>query len=153
MLQGVIFCFIICFLARCEGFKPFSKPLGAINSISVDKRLRNANIPVRMLPSELIAMGDYANEIERATGPEIYGPIFRAGLLLFASGVISACITTFLVVKFDKWKDLEDEFKAGKESQLADMKKSEEEAAKKKASSLFDQKEPELSEQLKNLDL
>ena len=69
----------------------------------------------------LIAVGDYAAEIENAVGEEIYSPIFKSGLLLFGSGVISAFIAAFIVSKSDAWDDLGNEFEQGKIKQLIEL--------------------------------
>ena len=69
----------------------------------------------------LIAMGDYAAEIEKATGTEIYSPIFKSGLLLFASGLISAFIAAFIVAKSNSWEALGTEFDEGKMKQLIEL--------------------------------
>ena len=50
--------------------------------------------------SFLVAMGDYAAEIEKnVVGEEVYGPIFKAGLFLFLSGLISAFVSAFIISK------------------------------------------------------
>ena len=69
----------------------------------------------------LIAIGDYAAEIEKATGTEIYSPIFKSGLLLFASGLISAFIAAFIVAKSNSWEALGVEFDEGKMKQLIEL--------------------------------
>eukprot|EP01038_Epipyxis_sp_PR26KG_P011548 gene11548-15467_t len=66
----------------------------------------------------LSATADYAAEIEMAVGEEVYSPIFKAGLFLFVSGIISTVIAGFIISKADSWEDLDDEFQRGKESQL-----------------------------------
>jgi hypothetical protein len=76
-------------------------------------------VPLRALPSQLIAMGDYASEIEKAVGTEVYGPIFQAGLFLFLSGVISATIAGFIINAADSWDDLDKEFQEGKDADVA----------------------------------
>ena len=58
--------------------------------------------------SQLIAVqADYTAEIEMAVGTEVYGPIFKAGLFLFASGLVSAFVAAFIVSKSDSWDELE----------------------------------------------
>jgi hypothetical protein len=69
----------------------------------------------------LIAVGDYAAEIEKAVGEEIYSPIFKSGLVLFGSGLISAFIAAFIVSKSDSWAELGDEFERGKIKQLIEL--------------------------------
>ena len=66
----------------------------------------------------LIAVGDYAAEIEKTVGTEVYTPIFRAGLFLFISGLISAFIAAFIITKANSWDDIYAEFERGKESKL-----------------------------------
>ena len=66
-------------------------------------------------------MADYASEIENAVGIEIYGPIFKAGLFLFVSGVFSAAVVSAIVSKADTWEALDEEFDVGKNSQLVKM--------------------------------
>ena len=70
--------------------------------------------------SQLVAAGgaDYASEIENAVGEEIYGPIFKAGVFLFVSGVVAAFGVAFIVSKSDSWNELQDEFDMGKQKQL-----------------------------------
>jgi hypothetical protein len=68
--------------------------------------------------SALIAVGDYAAEIEKAVGTEVYTPIFKAGLFLFVSGIVSAFVAAFIISKSDSWEGLNDEFERGKESKL-----------------------------------
>ena len=70
--------------------------------------------------SQFIAAGgaDYASEIENAVGEEIYGPIFKAGLFLFGSGIVAAFGVAFIVSKSDTWNELESEFDDGKKKQL-----------------------------------
>eukprot|EP01041_Mallomonas_annulata_P000895 gene895-1732_t len=66
----------------------------------------------------LIAVGDFAAEIEGSVGTEIYAPIFRAGLFIVFSGFISAIIAGVLVNAGDSWDELGMEFERGKEAQL-----------------------------------
>ena len=69
--------------------------------------------------SIIVAVGDYAAEIEAATvGTEVYTPIFQAGLFIFLSGFISAIIAAFIISKSNSWDDIENEFQLGKEAQL-----------------------------------
>ena len=70
------------------------------------------------LSSSFVTMGDYAGEIENAVGEEIYSPIFKAGIFLFASGIVSAIATAFIVSKSNSWESLEEEFEKGKVAQL-----------------------------------
>ena len=71
------------------------------------------------VPSLLLTVGDYAAEIEKSTvGEEVYGPIFRAGLFLFLSGVVSEFIVAAIVTKAGTWDSLKDEFDEGKRSQF-----------------------------------
>jgi hypothetical protein len=68
--------------------------------------------------SILIGVGDYAAEIEKAVGTEVYTPIFKAGIFLFLSGIISSFIAAFIISKSDSWEELNLEFERGKESKL-----------------------------------
>lgn len=61
----------------------------------------------------LLAVGDYATEIENSVGSEIYSPIFKAGLFIFVSGLVSAFLAAFIVSKADSWDGLEEEFQLG----------------------------------------
>lgn len=65
-------------------------------------------------------MADPAAEIEAAVGEEIYGPIFKAGIFIFASGLVSAFIAAAIVSSRDSWDDLDSEFEQGKMKQLID---------------------------------
>lgn len=62
----------------------------------------------------LLAVGDYATEIENSVGSEIYAPIFKAGLFIFISGLVSAFLAAFIVSKADSWDGLEEEFQLGR---------------------------------------
>ena len=70
-----------------------------------------------------VTVGDYAAEIEKATGTEIYGPIMQAGVFLFISGFISAFIAAFIISKSNSWEGLAEEFEAGKQAQLDEFEK------------------------------
>ena len=85
--------------------------------------VKESSLKLNMFPdsSVLIAVGDYASEIENAVGTEIYSPIFKAGLILFASGLISAFIAAFIISKSDSWEELGNEFERGKIAQLIDL--------------------------------
>ena len=61
---------------------------------------------------------DYVTEIQNAVGIEIYTPIFKAGLFLFVSGILSAAITALIINSADTWSELAEEIQLGKESQL-----------------------------------
>lgn len=77
--------------------------------------------PLKMVsdPSLLLsAVLDYSAEIEASVGTEIYSPIFKAGLTLFASGILAAVAAAFIISKADTYGDLVDEFERGKEGQL-----------------------------------
>ena len=70
-------------------------------------------------PSFLVsAVLDYSAEIESSVGTEVYAPIFKAGLTLFASGVLAAFAAAFIISKSDSFGDLADEFDRGKQTQL-----------------------------------
>lgn len=64
-------------------------------------------------------MGDYAAEIEKASvGEEVYAPIFRAGIFLFLSGLVSAAAAAFIISKANSWEALGQEFEDGKKDKL-----------------------------------
>lgn len=69
----------------------------------------------------LIAVGDYAAEIEKGVGEEIYAPIFKSGLVLFGSGLISAFMAAAIIAKSDSWEELGLEFERGKVAQLIEL--------------------------------
>lgn len=69
----------------------------------------------------LSVAADYTAEIENAVGEEIYGPIFKAGLFIFVSGLVSSAVVAFIVSKSNSWEGLEEEFQRGKEAQLIDL--------------------------------
>jgi hypothetical protein len=81
------------------------------------------NINKRFSPT-VLQVGDYAAEIEKAVGVEIYGPIFQAGLFLFLSGFVSAAVVSIIISKSDSWTEIGKEFDRGKQSQLIDVEKS-----------------------------
>jgi hypothetical protein len=60
---------------------------------------------------------DYSAEIEKAVGTEIYSPIFKAGLFIFVSGIVSSFIAAYIVSSSDSWNDLENEFEKGRQAQ------------------------------------
>jgi hypothetical protein len=64
---------------------------------------------------------DYSAEIENAVGTEIYTPIFKAGLGLFASGILAAVAAAFIISKADTYDGLAEEFERGKVKQLISM--------------------------------
>jgi hypothetical protein len=76
---------------------------------------------VDLSSSYVSVVADYAAEIENSVGTEIYAPIMKAGVFIFASGFISCFLAAFIVSKSDTWAGLEEEFQAGKEAQLIDM--------------------------------
>ena len=98
---------------------PSHKPISCCFWLSSGPRsLISVSLNLGDVPSLLLTVGDYAAEIEKATvGEEVYLPIFRAGLLLFLSGVISAFIAAAIVTKSGTWESLKDEFDEGKRSQ------------------------------------
>lgn len=73
------------------------------------------------ISSTLIAIGDYAAEIEKGVGEEIYAPIFKSGLVLFGSGLISAFMAAAIIAKSDSWEELGLEFERGKIAQLIEL--------------------------------
>lgn len=96
-------------------------------------------------------MGDYAAEIEKTVGTEVYTPIFRAGLFLFASGLISAFITAFIISKANSWDDIYAEFERGKESKLIESELTP--SLDQKASSEEQSSSSEVLQEVKDLDL
>eukprot|EP01031_Cornospumella_fuschlensis_P037649 gene37649-45734_t len=90
-----------------------------------------------MFPSELVAIGDFAAEIEKATGPEIYGPIFKA----------------------DAWDELDAQFESGEAAQVNRALEKEQKLSMKKAAAVADSKNEEdikddsVDESLLNVDL
>jgi hypothetical protein len=64
---------------------------------------------------------DYSAEIENAVGTEIYTPIFKAGLGLFASGILAAVAAAFIISNADTYDGLAEEFERGKVKQLISM--------------------------------
>ena len=92
----------------------------------VNDRILNRCVTVRLnsfvdISSALIAVGDYAAEIEKGVGEEIYAPIFKSGLVLFGSGLISAFMAAAIVAKSDSWEELGLEFERGKVAQLIEL--------------------------------
>ena len=73
------------------------------------------------ISSALIAVGDYAAEIEKGVGEEIYAPIFKSGLVLFGSGLISAFMAAAIIAKSNSWEELGLEFERGKVAQLIEL--------------------------------
>jgi len=72
----------------------------------------------REVSTSFVTVGDFSQEIESAVGSEIYGPIFRAGLFLFVSGMVSAFIAGLIVNSADSWEELSLEVDRGKEAKL-----------------------------------
>lgn len=92
----------------------------------VNDRIINKVSTVRLnsfvdISSALIAVGDYAAEIEKGVGEEIYAPIFKSGLVLFGSGLISAFMAAAIIAKSDSWEELGLEFERGKVAQLIEL--------------------------------
>ena len=108
-------------LALVQGFRAVSPICRAqvvkANVAPSSTRLHSFND----VTTALIAVGDYAAEIEKAVGEEIYSPIFKSGLVLFGSGLISAFIAAFIVSKSNSWEELENEFERGKIKQLIEL--------------------------------
>lgn len=69
----------------------------------------------RRSKSALSVSADYASEIQSAVGPEIYGPIFKAGIFLFLSGFISSFIVAYMITKYNLWDSLASEFQEGEQ--------------------------------------
>ena len=94
------------------------------NPSSINNRVRESGVKLNSFvdfSSALIAVGDYAAEIEKGVGEEIYAPIFKSGLVLFGSGLISAFMAAAIVAKSDSWEELGLEFERGKVAQLIDL--------------------------------
>lgn len=91
------------------------------------ERLRRQHTPKMMLhdvTTHLIAVGDYASEVEKATsagGEDLTQRIFQAGLFLFLSGIVSAFITAALVSRAGTMDALRDEFDEGKKRQFIEQ--------------------------------
>eukprot|EP00597_Dinobryon_sp_UTEXLB2267_P005163 CAMPEP_0170077916 /NCGR_PEP_ID=MMETSP0019_2-20121128/14614_1 /TAXON_ID=98059 /ORGANISM="Dinobryon sp., Strain UTEXLB2267" /LENGTH=169 /DNA_ID=CAMNT_0010290485 /DNA_START=10 /DNA_END=519 /DNA_ORIENTATION=- len=95
------------------------KPTARLHSLPTF--LDGSNIGI-MRSSQIIAVAaDYATEIENSVGSEIYGPIFKAGLFIFVSGIVSSLVVAFIVSNSNSWEALEDEFQRGKEAQFIEM--------------------------------
>lgn len=94
---------------------------------------------------------DYATEIENAVGEEVYGPIFKAGIFIFASGLFSAGVTAFIVSNRDSWNDLDEELERGKEAQL--IGKPQEAQYMNDASDLVEGSPVEVEAEMDDLDL
>ena len=88
---------------------------------SSSSALKTRAHPELMSTTTLIALGDYAAEIEQATGSEIYGPIMKAGVFIFVSGFLSAFLAGFIISQSNSWEGLMEEFDEGKEAQLLNM--------------------------------
>ena len=72
--------------------------------------------------TRLKVSADFATEIVESTvTDDIYGPIFKAGLFLFLSGIVSTIIAASIVSKSNTWESLNEEFEKGKENQLMQM--------------------------------
>lgn len=83
------------------------------------RAVRTTSLTMVHDPSFLVsAVLDYSAEIESSVGTEVYAPIFKAGLTLFASGVLAAFAAAFIISKSDSFGDLADEFDRGKQTQL-----------------------------------
>jgi hypothetical protein len=71
--------------------------------------------------SFLLNVGDYAEEIEKAVGPEIYLPIFQAGLFLIFSGVIAATVVAVILSNPENMAAIVEDFEEAKKSQIKDL--------------------------------
>ena len=101
----------------------------------------------------LIAVGDYAAEIEKTFGTEVYTPIFRAGLFLFISGLVSAFIAALIISKANSWDDLYAEFERGKESKLIESELSPSSEKKIQSEEPSSSSSSEVLQEVKDLDL
>jgi hypothetical protein len=103
--------------------------------------------------TRLKVSADFATEIVESTvTDDIYGPIFKAGLFLFLSGIVSTIIAASIVSKSNTWESLNEEFEKGKENQLMQMS----EASIKeegKIETLVNQSNEQEKKDIKDLDL
>jgi len=103
--------------------------------------------------TRLKVSADFATEIVESTvTDDIYGPIFKAGLFLFLSGIVSTIIAASIVSKSNTWELLNEEFEKGKENQLMQMS----EASIKeegKIETSFNQSNEQEKKDIKDLDL
>jgi hypothetical protein len=113
---------ILVFLTQSKAYllikSVIGSPVRSQRSLSTNLRLGIGSDITSVL---LSVNADYASEIENAVGEEVYGPIFKAGIFIFASGLVSAAIVAFIVSYRDSWDDLGDEIVAGKEAQLIEQ--------------------------------
>lgn len=135
MLAITLLVLLVLYVPYVSGFTVVSRPLVAPSAVRnmdrattrISNRIRNPQMRLSSnfgdVSSALLSVGDYAAEIEGAVGSEIYGPIFKAGLFIFVSGLVSAVIAAFLISKGGSWDDLEAEFDRGKQAQLIEVDK------------------------------
>ena len=114
---------ICLFLTAVNGFRTFAVRQACLSPTRTTLRPPSSTQLHSFIDATtaLIAVGDYAAEIEKATGEEIYSPIFKSGLILFGSGMISAFIAAFIVAKSNSWEALGEEFDEGKMKQLIEL--------------------------------
>lgn len=100
-------------------------------TLSYNVRINNRIINNRIINKKrnditsLRVSADFATEIVESTvTDDIYGPIFKAGLFLFLSGIVSTAVAAFIVSKSNTWESLNEEFETGKENQLTKMSES-----------------------------
>ena len=98
---------------------------------------------------------DYSAEIENAVGTEIYTPIIKAGLGLFASGILAAVAAAFIISKADTYDGLAEEFERGKVKQLISMDAPKQEPVTAPTPATLSQEAPQASSNndVKGLDL
>jgi len=95
------------------------RPKNARLSFGSRSTSRTSSLHLVHDPTLLVSAAlDYSAEIENAVGTEVYTPIFKAGLTLFASGILTAFAAAFIISKADTFGDLADEFEQGKKTQL-----------------------------------
>ena len=110
--------YVLVGLQTIHAFRPLPLSRGKFVRVERSSMVQVSGV-LDHVSSQIVAAGaDYASEIENAVGEEIYGPIFKAGIFLFASGIVAAFGVAFIVSKSDSWNDLEVEFDEGKKKQL-----------------------------------
>eukprot|EP00607_Mallomonas_marina_P007476 CAMPEP_0182416798 /NCGR_PEP_ID=MMETSP1167-20130531/1157_1 /TAXON_ID=2988 /ORGANISM="Mallomonas Sp, Strain CCMP3275" /LENGTH=153 /DNA_ID=CAMNT_0024589875 /DNA_START=64 /DNA_END=525 /DNA_ORIENTATION=+ len=147
-----VFCFSLIVNFRC--FDCFKS--GPIISSKLPNRSKASTSKLYLsdsLTSTVLAVGDFAAEIEGAVGSEIYAPIFRAGLFIVLSGFISAAIAGIIVNSADSWEELSMEFERGKEAQLTPVDTAEDIAKEAKIQENKDLTTDSTSDDVKYLDL
>ena len=81
----------------------------------------------------------------------IAGPIFKAGLFLFVSGIFSAGIVAAIISKANSWESLGNELDEGKMSQIDDVESKIEANVKKGGN--FNELDSDKGDNINSLDL